>query len=73
MKKKSSNLVGKTVYIYQDLDHGDIEVFDTLEKALAHTDEHWGTEHEWEGDIENSDMIHDLYSDYVSIHKKVIL
>lgn len=60
------------VYVYEDMDHCDIEVFDTYEKALAHFMECWGHEPEWEGSLEKDGEMHDLACDYVTIHKKEV-
>lgn len=38
----------KFVYVYYDLDHGDIEVCSSLEKAKAIGSFSWGDEAEWE-------------------------
>lgn len=58
----------KTIYVYQDRDHGDIEVFDTLKKALAYFTKMWDHDPEWE--VNKDGSMHDMVSDYVIIHKK---
>lgn len=64
------------IYIYHDSDHGDIEVFESLEKAKQFTQEHWGPTQEWEecgkGKDGECDHWHDLYSDYVSIYRRSV-
>jgi len=68
----------KHVYVYHDGDHGDIEVFDALEKAQKHTEIQWPCDDEeaaatrWDGDIDKWGYIHDQWSDYVTIHKQEI-
>lgn len=32
----------KIIYIYHDMDHGDLEVFDSLKKAKSYGEECWG-------------------------------
>ena len=57
------------VFVYYDMDHGDMEVFPTLEEAKAHADECWpdSIDEEWE---ECGDSIH--RSEYQSIHTKFV-
>lgn len=59
----------KKVYIYHDADHGDIEVFDDIEKAKAYTKTQWGDEQDWEDCVNE---IHDLVSDYVTIYTREV-
>jgi hypothetical protein len=53
------------LYIYHDADHGDLEVFASLDEAKAHTRKMWGDEQEWE---EGHDQINDVMSGYVTIY-----
>lgn len=53
------------VYVYQDMDYGDVEVFDSLEKAKAHAVEKRGEGRNWE---EGIDSWHDKDSDYIHIN-----
>lgn len=59
------------VYVYQDLDHNDIEVFKSLDSAQAHAEEmwpngkHWGIEWEREEDSWS-------YGEYVRVIKRTI-
>lgn len=71
----------KSVYVYHDGDHGDIELFTTLEAAKAYTEVQWpcdGADAEelalgrWEGDIDAHGEITDLWSQYVVIYKREI-
>jgi len=59
----------KEVYVYVDLDHSDVQVFSTRQKAIDYRNEQWGDEPEWEKDEDNW---HDLMSDYVTIYKRSI-
>ena len=64
----------KTVYIYHDSDHGDIEVFDDFEKAVAHLTEQWG-EPDFDPQLDESGEPyewHDNNSDYASIYKREV-
>jgi hypothetical protein len=53
------------LFIYHDADHGNLEVFLSLQEAKDHAKEQWGHEPEWE---ESHDQIHDTMSDYVTIY-----
>jgi len=67
----------KHVYVYHDGDHGDIEIFDTLQKAKDYTEIHWPcddmeSQDRWEGDIDAHGEIQDLWSQYVVIYKREV-
>lgn len=68
-KKKAAPKKTKQIYVYHDSDHGDVEVFDEMEKAKAYARTQWGEEQDWE---DCGDSIHDLVSDYVFIYIKEI-
>lgn len=55
------------VYVYHDADHGDVEVFDSFEKAVAYLRQQWGHKPQWEG---QGDDLHDVVSDYVSVYRR---
>lgn len=40
-KKKIVRSEGEQIFVYHDADHGDIELFDTLEAAKAHAEKNW--------------------------------
>jgi hypothetical protein len=58
------------VYIYEDLDHSEIEVFYDLPKAKAYAEEHWGEPNEWIQWEQNKDTW--FYGEYVRVLKKTI-
>ena len=63
----------KSVFVYEDADHSEVEIFDSFEKALNHFMNCWGHEPKWELDDENHPTVwHDLACDYVTISKKEI-
>ena len=59
----------KEVYVYEDLDHSDVQVFSTFKKAEEYRNKSWGDTPEWET---CEDSWHDLVSDYVTIYKRKI-
>lgn len=66
IKKKPRN-----VYVYEDSDHGDIEIFSTLEKALAYVKKCWPNhEPEWKEQCEG--CMRDLENEYVAIYTKEV-
>ena len=57
------------LFIYYDMDHGDLQVFKTFEEAEQYRNEQWGGDPEWE---DCGDHMHDLVSDYVTIYKREV-
>ena len=75
MKKKTKKSKSNKgiVYVYQDMDHGDVEVFKTLEDAQKHAEKCWPyvEDEDWTGWEESSDGQWN-YGEYVSIFMKEI-
>ena len=67
---KSNKKVSKTVFIYHDTDHCDIEVFDSFKKAEAYTLKQCTQESEWEYIGDNTWQ--DTVNYYIFIYKKKI-
>ena len=67
----------KTIFVYHDGDHGDIELFKTLEAAKAHAEKCWPDcfeEDEEEGDQRGwtSDRNKYFLGEYVTIFERII-
>lgn len=63
----------KEVYVYEDLDHSDVQVFSTWKKAEDYRNKAWGDTPEWEEcETDYGTSWHDYVSDYVTIHKREI-
>lgn len=70
MKKKESKVVKDTqiVWVYQDMDHGDIEVFSTKEAAKKHAEACWPDDEEGWDEGDSRERLH--LGEYVTIFKK---
>lgn len=69
MKKSKEPIV---VYVYEDTDNNDVQVFSTFEKADAYMRERWGHDPDWtdwcdwhDGGSRRSDN----NCDYITVHK----
>lgn len=61
----------KTVYVYEDLDHDEIEVFNDLRKAQQHAEKQWPDEEQENSWEQCRDGVWNWF-DYVFIHRKVV-
>lgn len=73
MATKKKTTKATTVWVYQDSDHGDVELFSTLEAAKKHAEANWpDVSDEYDGDGWQESSRSWSFGEYVQVFERTI-